>query len=277
MRISMMGGVGTRRTIQLVCCALALLVVLGSSLLRPVAADTLKTSQSLAQASVIAAIDPSQWGALLAAGHNDKANYDFATADLAKRLRSVGVSNVRILTATPENAVRLGVALATHDQIRAEFARIAGPQTSACLFFITSHASRRGIHLALDKDQQYLTARDLDRYVTDACGDRPQVLILSGCYSGAMITSSMTRHPMRIILASASPSTVSYGATTTERHLNFERCLINAYDAGATTWRDMFLQALPCVEEREDWLRVPASKPEAFIGAAVANLRIPGR
>ncbi|HKU99837.1 MAG TPA: C13 family peptidase [Vineibacter sp.] len=277
MRIPIVGAAGRCRPLQLLSCALALLTMLGAMPLRPVAADTLKALPSIAQASVIAAIDPSQWGALLVAGHNDKANYDFATADLAKRLQGAGVRNIRILTATPENATRLGVALTTHDEIRGALARIAGPQTGACLFFITSHASRRGIFLALDKDQQYLTARDLDRYITDACGDRPQVLILSGCYSGAMITSSMTRHPMRIILASASPATVSYGATTTERHLNFERCLINAYDAGVTTWRDMFLHALPCVEEREDWLRVPASRPEAFIGSAVANLRIPGR
>jgi hypothetical protein len=92
-----------------------------------------------------------------------------------------------------------------------------------------------------------------------------------------MITSAMTQHPQRIVLASASPTTVSYGATTTERHLNFERCLIKAYDAGAVTWREMFEKALPCVAEREDWLRVPASKPDAYFGSYVADLRIPGR
>lgn len=272
-----MGATRRGRVVQWAGGAFALLLVISVFGLRPAAADMPKAPISVAQSSVVAAIDPAHWGALLAAGHNDKANYDYATADIAKRLRGVGVSNIRILTATPEHAMRAGAAMATHDEIRAAFARIAGPQTGACLFFITSHANRRGIHLVIDRSQQYLTARDLDRYVTEACGDRPQVLILSGCYSGAMITDAMTRHPRRIIMASASPTTVSYGATTTERHLNFERCLINAYDSGVSTWRDLFLQALPCVEEREDWLRVPASKPEAFIGAAVVDLRIPGR
>ncbi|HEX2886152.1 C13 family peptidase [Vineibacter terrae] len=272
MRIPVLWAAGGRRVVCPFYC-LAVLLALCALPLRMAGADT----REVVQLSLGVGLTPAHWGVLLAAGHNDKANYDYATEDIARRLRGVGVSNIRVLTATPEQADRSGASLTTHDEIRAAFAQIARPETAACLFFITSHANRRGIYLALDKSQQYLTASELDRYVTESCGNRPQVLILSGCYSGAMITTAMTRHPKRIVLASASPTTVSYGATTTERHLNFERCLIKAYDAGAATWRDMFQQALPCVEEREDWLRVPASKPEAYIGPLVSNLRIPGR
>lgn len=273
MGIARLGAAARRSAARLLYCASALM--LSSPLSPPTAvADT----REVALINSGAGLAPAQWGVVLAAGHHDKSNYDFATQDIAQRLRQVGVSNIRLLTSAPANVNETtGAALTTHDEIRAAFAIIAGQGPGACLFFITSHANRQGIFLALDTSQHYLTASQLDRYVTEACQDRPQVLILSGCHSGAMITSTMTRHPKRIVLASASPSTVSYGATTTERHLNFERCLIKAYDAGAATWRDMFHNALPCVEEREDWLRVPASKPHAFFGPAVANLRIPGR
>ena len=250
-------------------CAFALVLSL-----RTAAGDT----REVALMESGAGLAPGQWGVVLAAGHHDKVNYDHATQDIATRLRAVGVTNIRLLTSTQGQADETtGAALTTHDEIRAAFSIIAGPGPGACLLFITSHANREGIYLVLDSRQHYLTARELDGYVTEACKERPQVLILSGCHSGAMITSTMTRHPKRIVLASASPTTVSYGATTTERHLNFERCLIKAYDAGAATWRDMFQNAMPCVEEREDWLRVPASKAHAYFGASVANLRIPGR
>jgi hypothetical protein len=38
-----------------------------------------------------------------------------------------------------------------------------------------------------------VSASELDRFLTEACKDRPQVIILSGCYSGAMITSQALR------------------------------------------------------------------------------------
>ncbi len=60
-----------------------------------------------------------------------------------------------------------------------------------------------------------------------------------------------------------------------DRYVNFDRCLIGAIDAGAATWREAFQRALPCVQERETWLGVRASEPQAYFGGAVADLAIP--
>ena len=215
------------------------------------------------------------WEAILAAGHTDKANYDYAVDDIAQRLQSTGVSQIQLMTSFP-SAAHSGRLLTTRAQLEAAFMRLGQPPTEACFFFITSHANRRGIELASDRGRM-LTTRELDTYLVGACRGRPQVIILSGCETGAMLVSRMTSSPDRIIMAAASPGRSSYGAKMSERHLNFERCLIKAYDEGAATWYEMYQRALPCIEEREDWLRVPNSKPNIFVGGNVANLRIPGR
>lgn len=220
---------------------------------------------------------PTTWKAILVAGHNDRANYDHAVDDFALRLQRAGVRQMQLLTSFPDHAYRFGKILTTRAQLEDAFTRLGRPPTEACLFFITSHANRRGIELALEAKSRPLTTHDLNSYLDRACGKRPQVIILSGCETGAMLVSRMTWSPNRIIMAAASAGRSSYGAKVTERHLNFERCLLKAFDAGAVTWLQMYQNALPCIEEREDWLRVPHSRPDIYVGKNVANLRIPGR
>lgn len=221
---------------------------------------------------------PSQgWEVVLAAGHYDLQNYDFAIEDIAARLRRLGVSQIQLLTATPDHARQYGEPLTTHDAIAAAFARVGQQSTQACFFFITSHASRAGVYLALERSHHYLATSELNKYLDGACHGRPQVIILSGCETGSMLVSRMTWSPNRIIMAAAHAGHVSYGAKLYERHLNFERCLIKAFDDGAATWREMYERAMPCIEEREDWLRVPHSRPDIYVGRNVTNLRIPGR
>ena len=59
--------------------------------------------------------------------------------------------------------------------------------------------------------------------------------------------------------------------------MNFDRCMIRAIDAGARTWREVFDRTLPCVGARERELGVAPSQPQAWFGAQVAALPLPGR
>jgi hypothetical protein len=231
----------------------------------------------VAPATRAQSVPASHWEAILAAGHNDKSNYDYAVDDIALRLHQIGVVHIQMLTSFREEAARAGKILSTKAELEDAFGRLGRPPSEACFFFITSHANRYGVELALEARSRSLTTRELDTYLVGACRNRPQVVILSGCETGAMLVSKMTWSPHRIIMAAASRGRSSYGAKMTERHLNFERCLIKAYDDGAVTWREMYQNALPCIQEREDWLRVPYSRPDIYIGAKVADLRIPGR
>ena len=146
----------------------------------------------------------------------------------------------------------------------------------ACLFFATSHGNMAGLRLEAEGGRsRVLSPGELDRLLDQHCGDRPTVAILSDCDAGVFLDSRM-RQPNRILIAASSRGRTSYGAKLYERHVNFDRCLMGAIDAGASTWREAFQRTLPCVQERETWLGVRASDPQAFFGAAVADLAIPG-
>jgi hypothetical protein len=211
------------------------------------------------------------WKAVLVGGNHLSSSHNNAAADLADRLRGRGVARLAVLQ-SPGPVAAPSPSVARRQQLRDSLQALGAGE--ACLVFITSHANDRGIYLSADTG--YLSPRELGRMVDAACGERPTVLILSGCGTGAFITSSLTGDN-RIILTASARGRVSYGATTADRHVNFDRCMIQAIDGGARTWRDVFDRTLPCVGAREAELGVAPSQPQAWFGAQVADLPLPGR
>ena len=56
-----------------------------------------------------------------------------------------------------------------------------------------------------------------------------------------------------------------------------DECLLQQFD-GAATWRELAGATRSCVESLERRMGVkPPSQPQIFVGAAVTDLRIPGR
>jgi hypothetical protein len=216
-------------------------------------------------------LTPADWKAILVGGSDLIDSYDNAARDLAARLRMSGVQRIATLLSMTPAAKGARPAVRRREVRRA----LGAPGSQdACLVFITSHANERGIYLSGDQD--YLNPGELARIVDAACGARPAVLILSGCGTGTFIGPALTASN-RIILAAAARGRVSYGATTSDRYVNFDRCLLQAIDAGGRTWRDVFTRTIPCVEARERWLGVTPSQPQAWFGAQVDQLPLPGR
>ncbi len=224
-----------------------------------------------------AAAQPSQsasaWKALLVGGNHLIDGYNNAANDIAARLRQHGVQRVAVLQSHGP-AADDRVPSARRREIRQAMKSLGTAANDVCLFFITSHANSRGIYLSADRG--YLSPRDLSSMIDAECGERPTVLILSGCDTGTFITSALTGDN-RIILTASARGKVSYGATTTDRYVNFDRCMIKAMDAGARTWRDVFERTRLCVDERERALGVAASEPQAWFGSQVSQLALPGR
>lgn len=240
----------------------------------PLVSQTL-TWHSADRSAAVAALPapPAGWKALLVGGHHLIDSYNNAASDLAERLRRSGVQRVAVLHSTGMYAG--GDALPARErEMRRALGALGSTAGDACLVFISSHANERGIYLSADRG--YLSPRELSRMVDAECGERPTVLILSGCNTGAFITSAL-KGDNRIILAASARGRVSYGATTTDRYVNFDRCMIRAIDAGARTWREVFDRTVPCVGARERELGVAASQPQAWFGAQVAELPLPGR
>ncbi len=214
-------------------------------------------------------LEPGQWKAVLVSGSRAIPAHDAAVLDLGHRLRTRGV--VHVATALTGSA-------GDFDASRAGIHRALswlGHEQGACLFFATGHGNVAGLRLDADRGNRTLTPGELDRLLDKHCGDRPTVAIISDCDAGVFLDSRM-RQPNRVLIAASAKGRNSYGAKMGERHVNFDRCLMGAIDAGAATWREAFERALPCVREREVWLGVRASEPQAYFGAAVANLAIPG-
>ncbi|MCW5747675.1 MAG: hypothetical protein KIT36_15920 [Alphaproteobacteria bacterium] len=216
---------------------------------------------------------PSGWKAVLVGGNHLIDSYNNAATDLADRLRRIGVERIAVLL-SPGPAAHDSAPTARRRELRRAWKNLGSTADDVCLMFITSHANERGIYLSADRG--YLNSRELSSMIDGECGARPTVLILSGCNTGAFITSSLAADN-RIILTASARDRVSYGAASTERYVNFDRCMLKAIDSGARTWRDVFERTLPCVGARENRLGVPASLPQAWFGADVVHLPLPGR
>lgn len=217
----------------------------------------------------VAQVEPQQWKAVLVSGSRSVSAYDAAASDLGQRLRARGVA--RVATALTGGA---GDFDASRAGIRQAMEWLGNAQ-GACLFFATGHGNVAGFHLDADRGNRTLTPGELDRMLTRHCGDRPTVAIISDCDAGVFLDSRM-RAPNRILIAASAKGRNSYGAKMSDRYVNFDRCLMGAIDGGAATWREAFQRTLPCVEEREKWLGVRSSEPQAYFGANVANLAVPG-
>lgn len=214
----------------------------------------------------MALLAPTSWKAVTVGADRSLPLYDNAASDMASQLQAGG-ARVAVLHASNGSARR--------NSIQGALRGLGRQQGEGCLVFVTSHGNIRGLQFQVEGGRT-LSPADLDDMIDDECGDAPTVLILSGCNSGTYVTSSLTARN-RIVITASSRSRVSYGAKISERHVNFDRCILKAMNEGATTWADVFARAKACAAEREAWLGVASSEPQAHFGRDVAQLRLPGR
>ena len=150
--------------------------------------------------------------------------------------------------------------------------RAAGGE--ACLAFITSHGDERGFFLRTANG--VVNPASFDSALDAGCGTRPTVVVVSACHSGIFLTSGM-RQPNRVVLTAAAADRVSFGCGAGDQFTYYDQCLLQQFDSAAT-WRDLALATRTCVENLERRMGVGRpSQPQTFVGAGVADLRIPGR
>jgi hypothetical protein len=163
-------------------------------------------------------------------------------------------------TIKPTSAANLAEALASF-----------GPPTAndACLLHMTSHGSRDGFNVGFDR----LAPAALDRALTQSCGDRPTVVLISACFSGLyVLDSSNLKKPNRIILTAARHDVTSFGCSPENEYTYWDSCLVENLPT-ATNWRDFATNMSACIERKEGG--ATQSFPQAFIGADVEKLALP--
>jgi hypothetical protein len=211
------------------------------------------------------AIPANRWHALLVAGDNSSPAFANGVDTLREHLAALGVRDIKTLLASdparPSSSGNVFHAVAT----------LGG---EACLVFVTSHGEERGFFLR--PDGRIFGSAALEEALTEGCGSVPTVVVVSACHSGTFI-NDRTRKPNRIIMTAAAVDRTSFGCGADDDYTYYDQCLLQTLD-NAVTWRDLAGGTQACVQTLERRLGVSQeSRPQLFIGAAVANLRIPGR
>lgn len=213
-----------------------------------------------------------RWQVVLAAGDNAEPVFDDATRALSQRLAAAGVpaANIHRLSASPAQ-LHGGVEPATLGNLLRRIAELPARPGDRCLVFLTSHGER-GAGLWLARSDRALHPDELAAALAQGCAAVPTVVVVSGCYTGSFAAGKMAK-PNRIILTAARRDRPSFGCQAGRTYTFFDQCLLGALPQAAS-WQRVFGATRRCVSREEHALGEPPSQPQAYLGRAVADLRV---
>lgn len=211
---------------------------------------------------------PGSWKVLLIAADHAQPVFSNAVDTLRQRLMSFGIpgQDIGVLKADAQTPA----VVANKANFDVQMARLAGPAGSGCFVFITSHGMRNG-GLVVTRANGVLPPSYLAQSLERACGERPTVVITSGCFSGIYAGDPGMRRPNRIILTAARADLPSFGCSADEHYTFYDQCLLQSLRRGEP-WRSIAVRVNACVERREQHEHTPASYPQTFFGERVAPL-----
>lgn len=226
-------------------------------------------AQSAAQGTATPA---ASWQVVLAAGDDAEPVFDNAAREMSRRLITAGVpaSNIHRLSASPTE-IGTGVEPASAEILLQRIAELPAQPGDRCLVFLTSHGER-GAGLWLARSRAALSPDELARALSRGCAAVPTVVIVSACYSGSFTVGKIAK-PNRVILTAARQDRPSFGCQPHRIYNFFDECLLVTLPKSAT-WRAAFDGTNRCVRQMEQALGMRPSEPRAYIGAAVADLRL---
>jgi len=210
------------------------------------------------------------WQVVLAAGDDAEPVFDDATRSLAERLRAAGVpaANIHRLSAS-DAELRRGIEPATAERLLRRIANLPARPGHRCLIFLTSHGEHdAGLWLA--RSHRAVHPEELAQALSRGCAAVPTVVIVSGCYSGGFVAGAMAR-PNRIILTASRSDRPSFGCQVARTYSFFDGCLLSALPKAAN-WKGLFALTKNCVAREEHALGERPSEPQAYFGAAAANV-----
>ena len=192
--------------------------------------------------------------------------FDNGIDTLRERFAGMGVRDITVSSASPGRG-QLSTARNIEGGLRA-----GGGE--ACFVYMTSHGDESGFFLRPAAGM--LSPAALDRALSQGCGERPTVLVVSACHSGTFINAA--------------------GAAAQPHHHRRRRDRPHELRLRRRQRLHLLRPVLPAAARRrldlararrsDALLRADArarlgvrreSRPQLFVGAAVANLRLPGR
>jgi hypothetical protein len=223
----------------------------------------------LAAGGAVAAAPPfANWAAVVVSGdfhaahtNNPTETFDNARRDVSAELIRKGFSaaNLREFSVRPE-LYPDHPGKSDLQPIYETLKTLAAQATGGCLVYFTSHGAPQGVVL----DGQILPPQLMDQMVSDACGRRPTIVIISACFSGVFVPAMADTN--RMIFTAARPDRSSFGCSESDKYPYFDACMLEvlpqAHDFVALAPR---VQA--CVARREHEIGAsPPSEPQVFVG-----------
>jgi hypothetical protein len=215
------------------------------------------------------------WAAVVVAGDhedsegNSTEGFDNARRDVSRDLLKLGFApdNLAQFSMHPRLYRREKLSRSTPDSILKVLLKLTQKANAGCLVYFSSHGEPDGIIVG-----DYVVPPDaLAEVVDHACGTRPTVVILSACFSGAMLPP--LKGPNRMILTAARHDRTSFGCGQSDRYPYFDQCVLESWGASAS-FPDLAGKARACVAAREKAEQLtPHSEPQLWIGSkALASL-----
>lgn len=138
-----------------------------------------------------------------------------------------------------------------------------------CLAFFTSHGSPDGIVMAT----LIMPPRAMADVVSQVCGNKPTVVIVSACFSGVFVEPLSA--PNRMIMTAARRDRSSFGCGESDVYTYFDGCVLEELPK-AVNFEALGSAVQACVARREKAMNLsPASEPQVWIGEEM-RAKMPG-
>ena len=215
------------------------------------------------------------WAAVVVAGDhedsegNSTEGFDNARRDVSRDLLKLGFTraNLAEFSTRPRHYRGEKLFRSTPNSILDVLQKLTARANAGCLIYFSSHGEPDGIIVG----DYVVDPHALAEVVDHTCGPRPTVVILSACFSGAMLPP--LKGPNRMILTAARRDRTSFGCGQSDRYPYFDQCVLESWSA-SRSFPDLADRTRACIGAREKAERLtPHSEPQFWIGSkALASL-----
>lgn len=213
------------------------------------------------------------WAAIVVAGdyraHSgaDSEVFDDARRDVSANLISMGFAsdNIMQFSVRPERYSAQQPRESSSQTIATSLWDLSNRTNGGCFAYFTSHGNTDGIAMGND----FMSPSKMNQMISNACGDRPTVIVVSACFSGVFVP--VLAAPNRLILTAARSDRTSFGCGEQFKYTYFDQCFIeNLRSSG--DFPTLAHNAQTCIAAREKKENFKyASEPQLSIGADVAS------
>jgi hypothetical protein len=208
------------------------------------------------------------WAAVVVAGdwhaHSGGPSeaFDNARRDVGKALLAAGFR--------PENLREFSVRPARYQPRPAKtelngifdgLSELTAAAPEGCLVYFSSHGAPSGVVV----DDRLMSPNLLAAMLDETCRERPTIVVVSACFSGAFVP--VLAAPNRMVLTAARRDRSSFGCGEADRYPYFDDCFLKSFSA-AHDFAELGPKAQACVARREKETGAsPPSQPQLSIGA----------